>query len=137
MNTAALPTAMALPRWRWKWLLLRRLSQVGILGLFLLGPWAGIWIVKGNLSSNLVLDLLPPLLSLDPLPTGPLTREDSVEVTGRVVDQTPVTVTVAGVAAVVTPGDPATFRATVPLVEGDNSLDVVASDAGAPAAARQ
>ena len=42
-----------------KWLILRRLSQLGILGLFLLGPWAGIWIIKGNLASSLVLDVLP------------------------------------------------------------------------------
>ena len=33
-----------------KWLLLRRSSQVGILLLFLVGPWFGIWIVKGNLN---------------------------------------------------------------------------------------
>lgn len=26
----------------YKWLILRRLSQIGILLLFLLGPWAGI-----------------------------------------------------------------------------------------------
>lgn len=42
-----------------KWLLLRRLSQLSILGLFLLGPLAGIWIVKGNLTSSLTLDTLP------------------------------------------------------------------------------
>jgi ferredoxin-type protein NapH len=42
-----------------KWLLLRRISQLGILGLFLIGPWFGIWIVKGNLSSSLTLDVLP------------------------------------------------------------------------------
>ncbi len=75
MNTAALSTTMALPRWRWKWLLLRRLSQVGILGLFLLGPWAEIWVVKGNLSSNLVLDLLPltdPFLLLQTAASGHL-----------------------------------------------------------------
>ncbi|MEW5889243.1 MAG: quinol dehydrogenase ferredoxin subunit NapH [Pseudomonadota bacterium] len=42
-----------------KWLLARRLSQLGILLLFLLGPWAGIWIVKGNLSSSLTLGVLP------------------------------------------------------------------------------
>jgi len=42
-----------------KWLLLRRTSQLGILGLFLLGPWAGIWLVKGNLVSSLTLDILP------------------------------------------------------------------------------
>ena len=42
-----------------RWLLLRRLSQLGILGLFLLGPLAGIWIVQGNLNSSLTLDILP------------------------------------------------------------------------------
>jgi ferredoxin-type protein NapH len=42
-----------------RFLLLRRLSQLGILGLFLLGPWAGVWIVKGNLSSSLTLGVLP------------------------------------------------------------------------------
>jgi ferredoxin-type protein NapH len=46
----------------WKshqWLVLRRASQVGLLLLFLVGPWAGIWIVKGNLSSSLTLNVLP------------------------------------------------------------------------------
>lgn len=42
-----------------KWLLLRRLSQFNILALFLLGPLAGIWIVKGNLSSSLTFNTLP------------------------------------------------------------------------------
>ncbi|MBI1904966.1 MAG: quinol dehydrogenase ferredoxin subunit NapH [Rhodocyclales bacterium] len=42
-----------------RWLLLRRLSQLSILALFLLGPWLGIWIVKGNLSSSLTLGVLP------------------------------------------------------------------------------
>ncbi|MDX2476372.1 MAG: quinol dehydrogenase ferredoxin subunit NapH [Gammaproteobacteria bacterium] len=42
-----------------KWLILRRISQVGILILFLLGPLAGIWIIKGNLASSLALDVLP------------------------------------------------------------------------------
>jgi ferredoxin-type protein NapH len=42
-----------------KWLLLRRASQLGILLLFLLGPLAGIWIVKGNLSFSYTLDILP------------------------------------------------------------------------------
>ena len=42
-----------------KWLLLRRVSQFGILGLFLLGPVAGVWIVKGNLAFSETLDLLP------------------------------------------------------------------------------
>lgn len=42
-----------------KWLILRRISQLGILALFLAGPWFGIWIVKGNLASSLTLDVLP------------------------------------------------------------------------------
>jgi ferredoxin-type protein NapH len=42
-----------------KWLLLRRASQIGILALFLLGPLAGIWIVRGNLSSSMTLGVLP------------------------------------------------------------------------------
>ncbi len=42
-----------------KWLILRRLSQLGILTLFLLGPLAGVWIVKGNLAYSLTLNTLP------------------------------------------------------------------------------
>ena len=42
-----------------QWLLLRRLSQLTILGLFLAGPWFGSWIIKGNLSSSLLLDTVP------------------------------------------------------------------------------
>jgi ferredoxin-type protein NapH len=56
-------------------LLLRRLSQFGILTLFLLGPWFGIWIVKGNLSSSLTLGVLPltdPYVLLQSLLAGQL-----------------------------------------------------------------
>ena len=56
-----------------KWLLLRRSSQLFILALFLLGPLAGIWIVKGNLASSLVLGALPltdPYVLLQSLLTG-------------------------------------------------------------------
>ena len=42
-----------------KWLLLRRISQLGILSLFLSGPLFGIWIIKGNIASSLTLDVLP------------------------------------------------------------------------------
>ncbi len=42
-----------------RWLLLRRLSQLAIFSLFLLGPLAGVWIVKGNLSSSMTLGVLP------------------------------------------------------------------------------
>lgn len=42
-----------------KWLLLRRMSQFTILTLFLLGPLAGLWIVKGNLNFSHTLGVLP------------------------------------------------------------------------------
>lgn len=56
-----------------KWLLARRISQLTILALFLLGPLAGIWIVKGNLSYSLTLDTLPladPFVLLQSALTG-------------------------------------------------------------------
>ena len=56
-----------------KWLLLRRLSQLGILALFFSGPWFGVWILKGNLNSSLFWDTVPltdPLLLLQVLATG-------------------------------------------------------------------
>jgi len=56
-----------------KWLLLRRFTQLAILGLFLAGPWLGVWIVKGNLSSSLTLDILPltdPFLLLQSIAAG-------------------------------------------------------------------
>ncbi|WP_206482884.1 quinol dehydrogenase ferredoxin subunit NapH [Thalassotalea sp. G2M2-11] len=40
-------------------LILRRMSQVSILLLFLLGPWLNIWLIKGNLSSSIILDTVP------------------------------------------------------------------------------
>lgn len=58
-----------------RWLVLRRFSQFGILALFLLGPWAGLWIVKGNLSSSLILGTLPltdPYLAVQSLAAGHL-----------------------------------------------------------------
>ena len=56
-----------------KWLILRRISQFGILALFLLGPLAGIWIVKGNLNYSYTLNFLPltdPYVALQSLMTG-------------------------------------------------------------------
>ena len=56
-----------------KWLILRRISQFGILALFLLGPLAGIWVVKGNLNYSYTLNLLPltdPYVALQSLATG-------------------------------------------------------------------
>ena len=56
-----------------KWLLLRRASQLGLLLLFALGPWLGVWIVKGTLTSSLTLDTLPltdPFFLLQSLAAG-------------------------------------------------------------------
>jgi ferredoxin-type protein NapH len=56
-----------------KWLLLRRAVQLSILGLFLLGPWAGVWIVKGSFASSLTLDVVPltdPYMELQSLAAG-------------------------------------------------------------------
>lgn len=58
-----------------RWLLLRRLSQFGILALFLAGPWFGVWIVQGSLSASMTLDVLPltdPLLLLQSMLSGVL-----------------------------------------------------------------
>ena len=56
-----------------RWLLLRRISQLGILGLFMIGPLAGIWLVKGNLNYSLTLGVLPlsdPYVALQALLAG-------------------------------------------------------------------
>lgn len=56
-----------------KWLILRRLSQLSILALFLAGPLFGYWIVKGNMASSLTLEILPlsdPYVMLQGLMAG-------------------------------------------------------------------
>lgn len=56
-----------------KWLILRRLSQLSFLGLFLIGPLTGVWIVKGTLAESLTLGVLPltdPLVLLQSLSAG-------------------------------------------------------------------
>ncbi len=53
-----------------RYLLLRRLSQLTLLLLFLIGPWFGWWLVKGNLNYSLTLGVLPladPLVLLQSL----------------------------------------------------------------------
>jgi ferredoxin-type protein NapH len=56
-----------------RWLILRRVVQLSILALFLIGPLAGIWIVKGNINASLVLDIVPlndPFVLLQSSVTG-------------------------------------------------------------------
>ena len=67
------------------WLILRRLSQLTILGLFLISPWLyqkyEFWLVQGNLASSLTLDVLPltdPYLLLQMLFAGHLPETTAV-----------------------------------------------------------
>lgn len=56
-----------------QWLIARRSVQLAILGLFLIGPWVGIWWVKGNLASSTLLDsigLTDPLVLLQSYAAG-------------------------------------------------------------------
>ncbi len=58
-----------------RWLLARRAAQLGVFGLFLLGPLAGVWLIRGNLSASLVLDTVPltdPFLLAQNLAAGHL-----------------------------------------------------------------
>lgn len=56
-----------------RFLILRRISQLFFLILFLLGPWFGIWWVAGNLAGSRTLDVLPltdPLILLQGMVAG-------------------------------------------------------------------
>ncbi|GAB6054480.1 quinol dehydrogenase ferredoxin subunit NapH [Magnetospira thiophila] len=56
-----------------KWLVWRRLSQFGVLAIFLLGPLTGFWLIKGTLVSSLILDTVPladPLVTLQAFVAG-------------------------------------------------------------------
>ncbi|PWC16454.1 quinol dehydrogenase ferredoxin subunit NapH [Brenneria corticis] len=58
-----------------RWLALRRLTQSLVLGMFLCGPWLGVWILHGNYSASLLLDAVPlsdPLTVLQSLASGHL-----------------------------------------------------------------
>lgn len=53
-----------------RWLILRRVTQLGVFLLFAGGPWLGVWIAKGTLASSMTLDVLPlsdPLIILQSL----------------------------------------------------------------------
>lgn len=56
-----------------RFLILRRISQIFVLCLFLSGPLLGVWVLKGNYSSSRFLDVIPatdPLVFLQTLMAG-------------------------------------------------------------------
>ncbi|MEG9500266.1 MAG: quinol dehydrogenase ferredoxin subunit NapH [Methylorubrum extorquens] len=56
-----------------KWWLLRRLTQITALGVFMAGPLVGLWLVRGNFASSQVLGVLPlsdPFVALQSLAAG-------------------------------------------------------------------
>lgn len=60
-----------------KWLLLRRVMQLSILSVFIAGPLFGLWIIKGNMSSSLVLNtvhLTDPFVFVQTLAAGMVTE---------------------------------------------------------------
>ncbi len=64
-----------------RYLVLRRLSQLTILILFLMGPWLGWWLVKGNLNYSLTLGVLPladPLVLLQSLLTRHVPERNAI-----------------------------------------------------------
>lgn len=90
MQKGGLPGAEALAAKGWwqayKYLILRRSSQLAILGLFVAGPLLDVWIVKGNIASSLTLDILPltdPLVLLQMMLTGQ--APGTVAITGAII----------------------------------------------------
>lgn len=72
MGFHKVPAARGLIR-RNKWLLLRRFVQFSILGLFMSGPFLGIWIMEGNLASSTLLGEIPftdPFIALQSVVAG-------------------------------------------------------------------
>lgn len=77
MNDENYPGALAAAKKGWfsshRWLMLRRLSQLAFLALFLSGPLVGLWIFKGTLAASRFLDTIPladPFILLQSLVTG-------------------------------------------------------------------
>lgn len=77
VNSPKLAGRDAVSRHGWayahRFLLARRAVQLLVLAMFLAGPWWGVWILKGNYSSSLLLDTVPltdPLILLQSLAAG-------------------------------------------------------------------
>lgn len=64
-----------------KWLLMRRISQLSIILLFVAGPLWGIWLIKGSMSSSLLLETVPlsdPFVYLQVLLSGQVVEKTVV-----------------------------------------------------------
>lgn len=77
MSDDTYPGTLAAAKKGWlsahRWLVLRRLSQLTFLALFLSGPLLGLWIFKGTLAASRFLDTIPladPFILLQSLVTG-------------------------------------------------------------------
>ncbi len=71
-----------------RWLILRRVVQLGVIAAFLVGPLAGVWIAKGNLASSLILDVVPlsdPFIQLQSLIAGHVAETDALMGAGLVI----------------------------------------------------
>lgn len=73
-------------------------------------------------------DTTPPVLTIEQPPDNSITSAAQVSVSGTFSGQSPTTITVNSIAAII---NGQSFSATVPLVEGTNTLTVVATDAHA------
>lgn len=73
-KTAGLEARQTLGWWRaYRFLILRRFSQLGIILMFLSGPFWNVWILKGNYSGSTLLETIPmsdPLITLESLAAG-------------------------------------------------------------------
>jgi ferredoxin-type protein NapH len=72
MGSHNMPATRGLIR-RNKWLLLRRFVQFSILGLFMSGPFLGVWILQGNLASSTLFGKIPftdPFIALQSIAAG-------------------------------------------------------------------
>lgn len=73
-KNAGLEARQKLGWWHaYRFLILRRLSQLSIILMFLSGPMWNVWILKGNYSGSLLLDTVPmtdPLMTTEVLATG-------------------------------------------------------------------
>lgn len=73
-KNAGLEAREKLGWWRaYRFLILRRLSQLSVVLMFLSGPLWNVWILKGNYSSSMLFDVIPltdPLITAESLATG-------------------------------------------------------------------